>query len=48
MQDDLKTFFLNPANPKHRQYEALRAYVVDGLPAKQAAERFGYTQKTLY
>jgi len=27
----------------HRQYEALRAFFVDGLPSAQAAERFGYT-----
>ena len=35
--------FLKPANPTHRQYEALRAYFVDGLPSREAAERFGYT-----
>ena len=35
--------FLQPANPTHRQYEALRAFFVDGLPGKEVAERFGYT-----
>jgi transposase len=35
--------FLEPANPTHRQYEALRAFFVDGLPGKEVAERFGYT-----
>ena len=35
--------FLEPANPTHRQYEALRAYFVDGLPSHEAAVRFGYT-----
>jgi len=35
--------FLEPANPTHRQYEALRAFFVDGLPGKKVAERFGYT-----
>jgi len=35
--------FLEPANPTHRQYEALRAYFVEGLPSQQAAARFGYT-----
>ena len=35
--------FLQPSNSTHRQYEALRAYFVDGLPSKQAAKRFGYT-----
>lgn len=36
-------FFLQPANTTHRQYEALRAYFVEGLPAKDVAARFGYT-----
>ena len=35
--------FLEPTNATHRQYEALRAYFVDGLPSKEAAARFGYT-----
>jgi hypothetical protein len=36
-------FFLQPLKPLHRQYEALRAYFVEGLPSKEAAERFGYS-----
>ena len=40
---DLARVFLQPANATHRQYEALRAYFVDGLPNDQAARRFGYT-----
>jgi hypothetical protein len=40
---DLTRVFLEPANSTHRQYEALRAYFVDGLPSEQAARRFGYT-----
>ena len=36
-------FFLEPVNPLHRQYEALRAYFVEGLPSTEAARRFGYT-----
>src|SRR5258707_6176090 len=35
--------FLHPSNSTHRQYEALRAFFVDGLPSAQAAARFGYT-----
>ena len=35
--------FLEPSNPVHRQYEALRAYFVEGLPSHEAAARFGYT-----
>ena len=36
-------FFLEPVNPLPRQYEALRAYFVEGLPSAEAARRFGYT-----
>ncbi len=36
-------FFLEPLKPLHRQYEALRAYFVEGLPSAEAARRFGYT-----
>jgi transposase len=35
--------FLQPRNATQRQYEALRAYCVEGLPAAQVAARFGYT-----
>ena len=35
--------FLEPSNSTHRQYEALRAYFVEGLSSAQAATRFGYT-----
>jgi hypothetical protein len=35
--------FLEPSNATHRQYEALRAYFVQGLPSHEAAARFGYT-----
>jgi transposase len=37
-------FFLQPSNSTHRQYEALRAYFVEGLTNKAAAKRFGYTE----
>ena len=36
-------FFLEPDHPRQRQYEALRAYFVEGLPSAAAARRFGYT-----
>ena len=35
--------FLEPANSTHRQYEALRAFFVEGVPGAEAAARFGYT-----
>ena len=34
--------FLAPANPVHRQYEALRAHYVDGLSVAEAAAKFHY------
>jgi hypothetical protein len=40
---DIQKVFLEPKNTTHRQYEALRAYFVEGLPSREAAERFGYT-----
>jgi hypothetical protein len=40
---NLADAFLCPANPTHRQYEALRAYFVDRVPSAEAAARFGYT-----
>lgn len=40
---DEASFFLEPEQPKQRQYETLRAYFVENLPAKEVAARFGYT-----
>jgi len=39
----LAQFFLAPENPLHRQYEAFRAYFVDGRPSLEVARRFGYS-----
>ncbi len=36
--------FLEPSNSTHRQYEALRAYFIEGLSSKEVARRFGYTE----
>lgn len=41
-------FFLSPSTPAQRQYEALRAYLVEGKTADVAAQGFGYTPATLY
>jgi transposase len=38
-----RKFFLQPKGPRHRQYEALRAYYVEGLTGEQAAKKFGYS-----
>ena len=40
---DLTRVFLEPTNSTHRQYEALRAFFVDGLSGAEAAQRYGYT-----
>ena len=40
---DFTAFFLQPKNSTHRQYEALRAYFVEGLSSNEAARRFGYS-----
>jgi hypothetical protein len=39
----LARLFLEPSNSTHRQYEALRAFFVEGVPSAEAAARFGYT-----
>jgi transposase len=38
-----RKLFLEPATPRHRQYEALRAFFVERLPSAAAAHRFGYS-----
>ena len=43
-----RSFFLKPAQPKHRQYEALRAIIVDDMPVAEVAERIGYSPRSLY
>lgn len=46
--DPGKEYFLRPIRPAHRQYEALRAYFVEGVPGQEAASRFEYSTSTLY
>lgn len=38
-----RRFFLEPDLPRHRIYEALRAYFVEGRPSQEVARAFGYT-----
>ena len=40
-------FFAAPADPTQRRYEALRAFLLEGVPGPVAAERFGYSPETL-
>jgi transposase len=43
---DCRRFFDEPSSPRQRQYEALRAFYVEGLPSAEAAKRFGYAPGT--
>ena len=36
-------FFLQPEKPLHRQYEALRAYFVEGRPSAEVTRYFSYS-----
>ena len=38
-----RRYFLEPGHPRQRQYEALRAYFVEGRPAPEVARAFGYS-----
>ena len=40
--------FLTPKNVSHKQYEALRAFFLEGKSAKEVSKQFGYTQDSLY
>lgn len=40
-------FFASPASTTQRRYEALRAYLLEGVPAEEVADRFGYTAISL-
>jgi hypothetical protein len=42
---DIKSYFEMPKSVAHKQYEALRMYYMDGAPAQEVAERFGYTYR---
>jgi hypothetical protein len=49
VMDDLpcRRFFLEPSQPLHRRYAALRAYFVDGLSLQTVAEQFDSTYHTV-
>src|SRR5258706_1192391 len=36
-------YFTEPALASQRRYEALRAYIIEEMPAAQVADRFGYS-----
>ena len=43
-----QTFFETPTHPLQRQYEALRAYFYEKKSAKEVADKFGYSENSLY
>ena len=40
-----KEYFLTPSTVAQKKYEALRAFFIDELPAKEIAPKFGYTYR---
>ena len=42
-----RQFFLEPRETSHRQYEALRAFFVEGRQLKEIAQQFGYQESSL-
>jgi transposase len=42
-----RRFFLEPDQPLHRRYAALRAFFIDGLSLPAIAEQFGSTYHTV-
>jgi transposase len=45
---DLELFFNSPVSNKQKQYEAVRAFVVDNLPAAEIAKKFNYKLSSVY
>lgn len=44
----VRRFFREPRHPRQRQYEALRAYFLEGKPAQEVARQFGYSPGSFY
>src|SRR6266508_1157280 len=42
-----REFFLDPTETYHRQYEALRAFFVEGRQLSEIAQQFGYQESSL-
>jgi len=45
---DLELFFQKPDSKKQKQYEAVRAFVVDKLSAQEVADKFDYKLSSVY
>ena len=48
MEDDLIDFFSHPNNQRQKQYEAVRAIIIDHKTAEETANKFGYKTSTVY
>jgi transposase-like protein len=46
-RNDQKGFFLSPDHPMQRRDEVLRAIIVEELPLKDVAEKFGLSYGTV-
>jgi transposase len=45
---DMEQYFINPIIPAQKQYEAVRAVVIDKLSAEEVATKFNYSINTIY
>ena len=45
---DLTDYFNKPASERQKQYEAVRAIVIDKEQTETVAKKFGYKSKTVY
>ena len=45
---NLADYFKNPASPRQKQYETIRAIAIDGESVEDAAKRYGYKASTVY
>lgn len=45
---DLIDFFNNPKSQRQKQYEAVRAVIIDKLPVDVVSKKFGYKTNTIY
>ena len=45
---DLADYFNNPVSPRQKQYEAIRAIVVENASVDTVAKKYGYQSSTIY
>ena len=45
---DLLNFFVNPTSTRQKQYEVVRAIIIDKLPINDVASKFGYKVNSIY